>query len=180
MVPQPVPRRITESAEHLQVVREGMMRVVHGPGGTARNISGGLTYHIAGKTGTAQVVSRRGNVSLNPRTLPMHLRHRALFVGYAPAENPTIAVAVVVEGGGFGASTAAPIARKILDAWVLGKLPEGVESVDAATSPAATGTTPATTTATPPVIATPAAAVQSAPPPAPVLPSPPRVPAVTR
>ena len=184
MVPQPVPRRITESAEHLQVVREGMMRVVHGPGGTARNISGGLTYHIAGKTGTAQVVSRRGNVSLNPRMLPMHLRHRALFVGYAPAEAPTIAVAVVVEGGGFGASTAAPIARKILDAWVLGKMPDGVESVDAATSPAATGTPPATTTATPPAVAPPSAAAQSAHASASasarVLPPPPRVPAVTR
>jgi len=124
MVPQPTPRRITDSAEHLQVVREGMMRVVHGPGGTARNISGGLTYHIAAKTGTAQVISRRGNVSLNPRMLPMHLRHRALFVAYAPAEAPTIAVAVVVEGGGFGASTAAPIARKVLDAWLLGKMPD--------------------------------------------------------
>jgi penicillin-binding protein 2 len=161
-----------------------MMRVVHGPGGTARNISGGLTYHIAGKTGTAQVVSRRGNVSLNPRALPMHLRHRALFVGYAPAENPTIAVAVVVEGGGFGASTAAPIARKILDTWVLGKLPEGVESVDAATSPAATGTPPATTTAatTAPIVAAPSTAVRpaTAPASAPVLPPPPRVPAVTR
>ena len=54
----------------------------------------------------------------------MHLRHRALFIGYAPADNPTIAVAVVVEGGGYGASTAAPIARKILDAWLLGKMPE--------------------------------------------------------
>jgi penicillin-binding protein 2 len=54
----------------------------------------------------------------------MHLRHRALFIGFAPAENPTIALAVVVEGGGYGSSTAAPIARKIFDAWLLGKMPE--------------------------------------------------------
>ncbi|MCP2789048.1 penicillin-binding transpeptidase domain-containing protein, partial [Salmonella enterica subsp. enterica serovar Typhimurium] len=60
----------------------------------------------------------------DPRSLPMHLRHRALFVGFAPADQPTIAVAVVVEGGGYGASTAAPIARKIFDAWLLGKMPE--------------------------------------------------------
>ena len=124
MVEQPAPRAISRSAANLQVVRDGMIRTVHGPGGTARVISGGLTYRIAGKTGTAQVVSRRGNVSVNPRNLPMHLRHRALFVGYAPAENPTIALAVIVEGGGFGASTAAPIARKIFDAWLLGKMPE--------------------------------------------------------
>lgn len=122
-VAQPVPRAITRSPQHLQVVREGMIRTVHGPGGTARVISYNLPYLIAGKTGTAQVISRRGNVSLDPRKLPMHLRHRALFVGYAPAENPTIALAVVVEGGGYGASTAAPIARKIFDAWLLGKMP---------------------------------------------------------
>ena len=124
MVEQPAPRAISRSAANLQVIREGMIRTVHGPGGTARVISVGLPYLIAGKTGTAQVVSRRGNVSVNPRNLPMHLRHRALFIGYAPADNPTIAVAVVVEGGGYGSSTAAPIARKILDAWLLGKMPE--------------------------------------------------------
>ncbi len=124
MVKQPASRPISRSPANLQVIREGMIRTVHGPGGTARVISVGAPYLIAGKTGTAQVVSRRGNVSVNPRNLPMHLRHRALFIGYAPAENPTIAVAVVVEGGGYGSSTAAPIARKILDAWLLGKMPE--------------------------------------------------------
>lgn len=124
MLKQPAPRAISRSAAHLQVVREGMIRTVHGPGGTARVISGGLPYRIAGKTGTAQVISRRGNVSLDPRKLPMHLRHRALFIGYAPADDPAIALAVVVEGGGYGASTAAPIARKIFDAWLLGKMPE--------------------------------------------------------
>ena len=51
----------------------------------------------------------------------MHLRHRALFIAFAPAEAPTIAIAVAVEGGGYGASTAAPIARKVFDAWLLGK-----------------------------------------------------------
>ena len=132
MVEQPAPRAISRSAANLQVIREGMIRTVHGPGGTARVISVGLPYLIAGKTGTAQVVSRRGNVSVNPRNLPMHLRHRALFIGYAPADNPTIAIAVVVEGGGYGASTAAPIARKILDAWLLGKMPEPDPAVLAA------------------------------------------------
>ena len=148
MVEQPAPRAISRSAAHLQVVREGMIRTVHGPGGTARVISGGLPYLIAGKTGTAQVVSRRGNISVNPRNLPMHLRHRALFIGYAPAENPTIALAVVVEGGGYGASTAAPIARKILDAWLLGKMPEpdpGALAAELAANPFANVVTGANT-----------------------------------
>jgi penicillin-binding protein 2 len=56
--------------------------------------------------------------------LPLHLRHQAWFIGYAPADDPKIAVAVMVEHGGYGASTAGPIARKIMDAWLLGKKPE--------------------------------------------------------
>jgi len=122
-LPQPEPVRITDSPEHLRVVQEGMQMTVHGPGGTARAMSVGAPYRMAGKTGTAQVVNRRAT-AVNPKSLPMHQRHRALFVGYAPAENPTIAVAVMVEGGGYGGSTAAPIARKIFDAWLLGKMPE--------------------------------------------------------
>ncbi|HBK45148.1 MAG TPA: penicillin-binding protein 2, partial [Xanthomonadaceae bacterium] len=83
-----------------------------------------------GKTGTAQVVSRKGVAAVDPRSLPMHLRHRSLFVGFAPADNPTIALMVAVEGGGYGGSTAAPIARKIFDAWLLGKLPDGLQPLD--------------------------------------------------
>jgi penicillin-binding protein 2 len=122
-LPQPEPVRIADSPEHLRVVQEGMQMTMHGPGGTARAMSVGAPYRMAGKTGTAQVVNRRAT-SVNPKSLPMHQRHRALFVGYAPAESPSIAVAVMVEGGGYGGSTAAPIARKIFDAWLLGKMPE--------------------------------------------------------
>jgi penicillin-binding protein 2 len=121
--PQPAPRRISNDEAHLQAVREGMIGTVHGPG-TATNIRQGLTYLIAGKTGTAQVVSRRGQAALDPRSLPMNLRHRGLFIAYAPADNPTIAIAVAIEGGGYGADSAAPIARKVFDAWLLGKMPE--------------------------------------------------------
>ncbi len=128
-LPQPEPTAIG-SAGNLQVVREGMVATVHGPGGTARPIGVGIPYRIAGKTGTAQVVSRRGTAAVNPRSLPMHLRHRALFIGYAPADDPQIAVAVAVEGGGYGGSTAAPIARAIFDAWLLGRLPAGLEPID--------------------------------------------------
>ncbi len=146
---QPEAARISNNPAHLEAVREGMVATVHGPG-TATNIRYGLDYLIASKTGTAQVVSRRGHAAINPKNLPMHLRHRALFIAYAPAYDPTIAVAVAVEGGGYGASTAAPIARKILDAWIDGKLPEGVvaetardSSVPASQQPAPTPATPA-------------------------------------
>lgn len=158
-LPASTAQQISPNPAHLEAIREGMVLTIHGAGGTATNIRAGLDYRIAGKTGTAQVVSRRGDAAVNPRSLPMHLRHRALFVGFAPAEAPTIAVAVAVEGGGYGGSTAAPIARKIFDAWVRGRLPNGLEPEPegdalpgnlhrpAATSPATTGSDPAVTAA---------------------------------
>ena len=133
-VPLRPPTRISDRPAHLQAVREGMIATVHGAG-TATNIRTGLTYLIASKTGTAQVISRRGNAAVDPRSLPMHLRHRGLFIAYAPAEAPTIAISVAIEGGGYGASSAAPVARKVLDAWLLGKVPEPPPSVGVAGAP---------------------------------------------
>ncbi|SDQ62339.1 penicillin-binding protein 2 [Pseudoxanthomonas sp. CF125] len=132
-LPQPVPRRISDRADHVRVVQEGMEMTV--TIGTAASVFRGSAYRSAGKTGTAQVVNR-STVAINPKSLPLWKRHRALYIGYAPAENPTIAVAVAVEGGGYGASTAAPIVRKVFDAWLLGKMPEvpevqGSEKIDA-------------------------------------------------
>ena len=145
---------------------------IHGPGGTARAMSVGAPYRMAGKTGTAQVVNRRAQ-AVNPKSLPLHQRHRALFVGYAPAENPTIAVAVMVEGGGYGGSTAAPIARKIFDAHLLGKMPEGleVEGDDAVSAPVMVGReiqvgVPAAAPASGTDTSTPAAPVSATPQPA--------------
>ncbi len=133
---------ISPNPANVQVVREGMMATMQ-PGGSGYAIARGAPYVLAGKTGTAQVASRRGTAAVNPKSLPMHLRHRALFVGFAPADTPTIAVAVAVEGGGYGGSTAAPIARKILDAYLLGTMPEAepTEVVPGLheTSPAAPG-----------------------------------------
>ncbi|NZA27163.1 penicillin-binding protein 2, partial [Luteimonas sp. SJ-92] len=117
------PPRITDSPDHLRAVQEGMVATIHGRG-TATALARGAEYTMAGKTGTAQRVGRRGNARTDPRSLPYHLRHQALFVGYAPADAPTIAVAVVVEHGGYGGVTAAPIARRIFDAWILGTMPE--------------------------------------------------------
>ncbi len=122
-VERPAAHRITEQPAHMRAVQEGMINTIHGRG-TGTRMAIGAEYRMAGKTGTAQRVSRRGNASMDPRNLPYHLRHQALFVGYAPADNPKIALAVIVEHGGYGGTTAAPIARKIFDAWLLGKMPE--------------------------------------------------------
>ncbi|TBR10724.1 MAG: penicillin-binding protein 2 [Lysobacter sp.] len=128
--PQPLAPgpRITDSPDHLRAVQEGMIATVHG-GGTASMIGRGAPYLIAGKTGTAQKISRRGNVSSDPHALPYNLRHQALFVAYAPADDPRIAIAVSVEHGGYGASSAGPIARKVFDAWLLGQMPAPTEGV---------------------------------------------------
>ena len=127
-LPQPAAVRISDNAGALRAVQEGMIATVHG-GGTGAAMAQGAPYLMAGKTGTAQKTSRKGSgAGVNPHSLPYHLRHQALFVGYAPADNPTIAVAVVVEHGGYGGTTAAPIARKIFDAWLLGKMPEALPS----------------------------------------------------
>src|SRR5690606_8684514 len=123
-LPQPAPDRLADNLEFLGAVQGGMEGTVHDPGGTGRAMAVGAPYRMAGKTGTAQRVSRKGNVSTNPHALPLHLRHQAWFVGYAPAQDPRIAVAVMVEHGGYGGSTAAPIARKVFDAWLLGEYAE--------------------------------------------------------
>jgi penicillin-binding protein 2 len=119
--PQPEPVRISDSPEHVALIREAMVATVHGPTGTARAIGLNAPFLIGGKTGTAQVVSNRNNLRRDPHSLPMHLRHQSLFIAFAPADAPRIAVAVVVEHGGFGSTSAAPIARAILDAYLLPK-----------------------------------------------------------
>jgi penicillin-binding protein 2 len=81
------------------------------------------------------VVSNKNNMRLDPHSLPLHLRHQSLFIAFAPADDPRIAVAVVVEHGGFGASSAAPIARAIMDAWLLPK--KSVAAIPLATPGAA-------------------------------------------
>jgi penicillin-binding protein 2 len=113
-----VVRRIEAPAAAWDAVREGMVAVMHGPTGTAYATGLGASYRIAGKSGTAQRARRRGSGEYNESTTPEHLRHQALFVAFAPAEAPTIAVAVVVEHGSSGSRAAAPVARAILDAYL--------------------------------------------------------------
>ncbi|KAF1014845.1 MAG: Peptidoglycan D,D-transpeptidase MrdA [Stenotrophomonas maltophilia] len=131
---------VSPSSSNLQAVREGMMGTMQ-PGGSGARAAAGAPYVMAGKTGTAQVISRRGTAAVNPKSLPMHLRHRALFVGFAPADHPVIALAIAVEGGGYGGSAAAPIARKVFDAWLLGKMPDGLQSLDSERGTTAIGAT---------------------------------------
>jgi penicillin-binding protein 2 len=106
-----------------QVIMEGMRETLTNARGTARGIAS-PEYHIAGKTGTAQAYSVAQNERLN-REVAENLRDHAWFIAFAPAEDPQIAVAVLVEHGGFGASAAAPIARKIMDAYLLPRLKPG-------------------------------------------------------
>jgi penicillin-binding protein 2 len=113
------PLSLVSRPENLQAVIEGMEAVMHSPSGTARAAAVGAPYRIAGKTGTAQRVGRSGDAEVDQSRLAANQRNQALFVAFAPADAPTIALVVVVEGGGSGSRTAAPVARKILDAWVL-------------------------------------------------------------
>ncbi len=110
------------SPQYLRLVKEAMIDVTL-PGGTASIAGANTPYQFAGKTGTAQVVGiKQGAKYVESQ---VHARHRdhALFIAFAPADNPKIVVAVMVENGGHGGSTAAPVARKVIDYWLLGKLP---------------------------------------------------------
>lgn len=106
---------------HWEMVVQGMVHVVHASYGTAKRVGLGAPYTIAGKTGTAQVFGIAQNARYDASRLAKRLHDHALFVGFAPADNPQIAVSVIVENGGGGSSTAAPIARKVMDAYLLKK-----------------------------------------------------------
>jgi penicillin-binding protein 2 len=92
--------------------------VTHGTAALA--VGKNAAYGIAGKTGTAQVFSVGQNEKYNEKTVAERLRDHSWFIAFAPADQPRIALAVIVENGGWGASAAAPIARKVLDAYLLG------------------------------------------------------------
>ncbi|QSP96201.1 penicillin-binding protein 2 [Marinobacter salinisoli] len=96
-----------------------MAEVMHGRKGTARQSGADAPYRMAGKTGTAQVFSLAEDEEYDAEEIRERLRDHALFVGFAPLDNPQIAVAVIVENGGGGSSTAAPVARELFDAWLL-------------------------------------------------------------
>ncbi len=105
--------------EHWNFVIQAMEDVMHGAKGTARRSGANAAYRIAGKTGTAQVFGIGQDEKYEKDEVPEHLRDHALFIAFAPARQPKIALAIVVENGGGGSSTAAPIGRKLLDHYLL-------------------------------------------------------------
>jgi penicillin-binding protein 2 len=115
----PMPDIILRDPHEWDQVNEGMQRVMHDPRGIARAAAQGVQYHIAGKSGTAQVVAiRQGERYNRDKTLERH-RDNALFVGFAPAERPRIVVSVMIENGEAGGRVAGPVVREVLDAWLL-------------------------------------------------------------
>lgn len=120
-----VPKQMGEVAvaewHQWQALVTSLIDVVHGKKGTARRIGWKARYTIAGKTGTSQVKGIGQTEDYDEENTPERLRDHALFISFAPAEDPQIAVAIVVENGGHGSSTAAPIARKLMDQYLLAK-----------------------------------------------------------
>ena len=120
-VPQPPAENLGFTAANVAVVREGLTSVV--TSGTARSVFAGASYQAAGKTGTAQAVTQAQNTKYNARALEEHQRDHALFMAFAPVNDPKIALAVIVENAGWGAGAAAPIARRVFDYWLLDQYP---------------------------------------------------------
>lgn len=110
------------SEDALDRVRAAMVDVTM-PGGTAAQAAAGAPYRIAGKTGTAQVIAIKQGQKYRESEVDERHRDHAWFIAFAPAEDPKIAVAILVENGGHGGSAAAPIARAMMDWWILGKAP---------------------------------------------------------
>lgn len=109
------PRLVLRNEEHWEPVIDGMVEVVHGPTGTARRSGAGAPVRFAGKTGTAQVYGIAQDADADDEEVPEHLKDHALFIAFAPLDAPQIAIAVIVENGGGGSRTAAPIARRLID-----------------------------------------------------------------
>ncbi|MEE9103304.1 penicillin-binding protein 2 [Pseudomonas sp. QE6] len=117
--PEPMPDILLKDPNNWSLVDNGMQQVVHGARGTAHKVGATAVYRIAGKSGTAQVVAiKQGEKYDRSKLLERHRDH-ALFVGFAPADNPQIAVAVMVENGESGSGVAAPVLKQVMDAWLL-------------------------------------------------------------
>lgn len=112
-------------------VIDAMTDVLHGPRGTARGSAQGAEYRFAGKTGTAQVIGIAQGAEYDEKGIAERFRDHALFISFAPVENPRIAVAVIAENGGGGSRTAAPIARKVMDYYLIGPPEDTPEPEDA-------------------------------------------------
>lgn len=133
IAPMPLPPVRSATPEHWKFAVDGMLAVMYG--GTASRSAAGAEYTIAGKTGTAQVFTVAQNARYDETAIDERLRDHAWFVAFAPADDPRIAIAVLVENGRSGSGTAAPIARKIMDAYLLRKFPEPSPAAGDAAAP---------------------------------------------
>jgi penicillin-binding protein 2 len=120
--------RIPLKDAHLQAVIDAMVDV--NISGTGRVPFLGVPYKVAGKTGTAQVITIKQTEKYDESKINERHRDHSLFIAFAPAEAPKIALALLVENGGFGSRAAAPIARQAFDYYLLGKLPEAPADLD--------------------------------------------------
>jgi len=135
-------RRIALKQENIDFIKHTMVGVTQEASGTGRRAFAGAGYISAGKTGTAQVIGLKGQ-KYNANAIDERHRDNALYVAFAPADNPKIALALIVENVGFGASFAAPIARKAMDYYLLGKRPAPPKPKDGQAVPAPRAVTPA-------------------------------------
>jgi penicillin-binding protein 2 len=125
--PKPL-RDLGLKPEHIKVIKDAMVGV--NKEGTSARVFADAQYVSAGKTGTAQVIAIKQNEKYVESRVAERHRDHALFIAYAPADKPTIALAVIAENSGFGARAAAPIARQVLDYYLLGKVPQKPAETD--------------------------------------------------
>ncbi|GAA4021605.1 penicillin-binding protein 2 [Actimicrobium antarcticum] len=123
--------RIPLKQENIDVIKSAMVGVAREPGGTSYRVFGKTDYVSAGKTGTAQVIAIRKNEKYDAKLIDERHRDHSLYTAFAPADKPRIAIAIIVENGGFGAEAAAPIVKKALDFYLLGKRPTDKDSAPA-------------------------------------------------
>jgi penicillin-binding protein 2 len=107
--------------ENVAIIRDAMVGVTQA--GTSARVFAGAGYLSGGKTGTAQAVSLGQKEKYNAAKMEEHQRDHSLYIAFAPADDPKIALAVIVENAGFGSASAAPIARRVFDYWLLGQYP---------------------------------------------------------
>ncbi|MCC6070157.1 penicillin-binding protein 2 [Massilia sp. GCM10020059] len=129
-------RRVALKQENIDVIKRALVGVNTEPAGTGRIAFANAGYTSAGKTGTAQVIGLKGQ-KYNASRIAERFRDNALYVAFAPADKPRIALAMVVENAGFGAASAAPIARKAMDYYLLGKRPVIKDQAKPGAAPAA-------------------------------------------
>jgi penicillin-binding protein 2 len=132
------------SPDQWEVVYDGMVGATSLPGGTAFAAGVGAKYKFAGKTGTAQVFTVKQTENTRAKILEERKRDHAWFIAFAPVEDPKIAISVLVENGGFGAAAAAPIARKVLDAYLLGNEAPAGDAPKSAPAPKSKAAAPTT------------------------------------